>query len=60
MNRLLITRREFENDEEKSPWKSYVMYPGVLMVKKPEDRNLSAYIVTRDEVYIFCLLLTIN
>ena len=37
MNRLLITRQEFKNDEEKSSWKSYVKYPGVLMVKKPED-----------------------
>ena len=35
MNRLLITRREFKNDEEKSSWKSYVRYPAMLMVKKP-------------------------
>ena len=34
---ILITRREFKNDEEKGSWKSYVKYPGVLMVKKPED-----------------------
>ena len=48
MNRLLITRSEFESDEEKSIWKSYVKYPAVLMVKKPEDRNYSVYIVATD------------
>ena len=48
MNRLLITRREFKSVEEKSSWKSYVKYPGVLMVKKPEDRNFSVYIVATD------------
>ena len=48
MNRLLITRQEFKNDEEKSSWKSYVKYPGVLMVKKPEDRNYSVYMVASD------------
>ena len=48
MNWLLITRREFKSDEEKSPWKSYVKYPGVLMVKTPEDRNYSVYIVATD------------
>ena len=41
MNRLLITKRELQNDEEKSSWKSYVKYPGMLMplimVKNPED-----------------------
>ena len=48
MNRLLITRREFRSDEEKSSWKSYVKYPGVLMVKKLEDRNCSVYMVVTD------------
>ena len=48
MNRLLITRQEFKSDEEKSSWKSYVKYPGVLMVKKPEDRNYSVYMVASD------------
>ena len=41
MNRLLITRREFENDEKKSSWKIYAK----LMVKKPEDQNYSVYMV---------------
>ena len=48
MNRLLITRRESKNDEEKSSWKSYVKYPGALMVRKPEDRNYSVYMVASD------------
>ena len=47
MNRLLMTRREFKNDEEKSSWKSYVKHPGVLMVKKPEDQNC-VYLVATD------------
>ena len=41
MNWLLITRRKFKNDEERSSWKSYVKYPGELMVRKSEDRNYS-------------------
>ena len=49
MTRLLITRREFKSDEEKSSWKSYVKYPGVvLMVKKPEVQNYSACMVATD------------
>ena len=48
MNRLLITRREFKSDEEKSCWRSYVKYPGVSMVKKPEDQNYSVYMVATD------------
>ena len=43
-----MTRREFKSDEEKSSWKSYVKYPGVLMVKTPEDRNYSVYMVATD------------
>ena len=60
MNRLLITRREFKNDEEKSSWKSYVEHPGMLMVKKPEDQNCGVYLAATDQVYIFSFLLTIN
>ena len=48
MDRLLITRREFKSDEEKSYWKSYVKYPGAIMVKKSEDRNYSVYMVATD------------
>ena len=47
-NKLLITRREFKSDEEKSSWKSYVKYPGVLMAKKPEDQNYNVYMVAID------------
>ena len=50
MNRLLITRREFKSDNENNSWKSYVKYPRVLMVKKPEDRNYSVYMVATDQV----------
>ena len=48
MNRLLINRREFKSNEEKSFWKSYGKYPGVLMVKKSEDQNYSKYMVATD------------
>ena len=48
MNRLLITRREFKNDEEKNSWKGYVKYSGVLMIKKPEDQNYSVYMLVSD------------
>ena len=48
MKRLLINRREFKSDEEKSSWKNYEKYPGVLMVKKLEDRNYSIYMVVTD------------
>ena len=48
INRLLITRRGFKNDEEKSSCKCYVKYRGVLMVKKPEDRNYRVYMVAID------------
>ena len=48
MNRLLINWREFKSDEEKSSWKNYEKYPGVLMVKKLEDRNYSIYMVATD------------
>ena len=48
MNRLLITRKEFKSDEEKSSWKSSVKYPGVLMVKMLEDRNYNVYMVACD------------
>ena len=48
MNILLITRREFTNDEEKCSWKSYVKYLGVLMVKRTEDQNYSVYMIASD------------
>ena len=48
MNRLLITGQDFKSDEEKSSWKSYVKYPGVLMIKIPEHRNYNLYMVATD------------
>ena len=48
INRLLITSREFRNDEEKSSCKCYVKHPRVLMVKKPEDQNYRVYMVAID------------
>ena len=48
MSRLFVTRREFKNDEEKSSWKSYVKYPGILMVKKPDDQYYSLYMVASE------------
>ena len=47
-NRLLITSREFKNDEEKSSCKCYVKHPRVLMVKKPEGQNYRVYMVAID------------
>ena len=48
MNRLLITRKEFKSDEEKSFWKSYEKYPGMPMVRKPEDQHYNVYMVATD------------
>ena len=48
MNRLLITRKEFKSDEEKSFWKSYEKNPGMSMVRKPEDQNYNVYMVATD------------
>ena len=43
MNRSLITTKELKNEEEKSSWKRFVKYPGVLMAKKPEDQYYTVY-----------------
>ena len=58
MNRLLITRKEFKSDEEKSFWKSYEKYPGMPMVRKPEDQHYNVYMVATDQVHFHscCLL----
>ena len=40
MNSQLLTRKEFKQYEDKKLWKSYVKFPGVLMVKKPGDRGI--------------------
>ena len=43
MNPQLLKRKEFKQDEDKKLWKSYVKFPGVLMVKKPGDQGYKIY-----------------
>ena len=43
MNSLLLKRKEFKEDEVKKTWKSYVKFPGVLMVKKPTDEKYKVF-----------------
>ena len=37
MNLLPLKKKEFKEDEVRKTWKSYVKFPGVLVVKKPTD-----------------------
>ena len=39
INSLLLNRKEFKEDEVRKTWKSYVKFPGVLMVIKPTDEK---------------------
>ena len=43
MNSPLLKCKEFKQDEDKKLWKSYVKFPGVLMVKKPGDQGYKIY-----------------
>ena len=43
MNSLLLKRKEFKQDEVRKTWKSYVKFPGVLMVKKPTDEKYKVF-----------------
>ena len=43
MNSLLLKRKEFKEDEVRKTWKSYVKFPGVLMVKKPTDKKYKVF-----------------
>ena len=43
MNSQLLKCKEFKEDEDKKLWKSYVKFPGVLMVKKPGDQGYKIY-----------------
>ena len=43
MNSLLLKRKEFKEDEVRKSWKSYVKFPGVLMVKKPTDEKYKVF-----------------
>ena len=42
-NSLLLKRKEFKEDEVRKTWKSYVKFPGVLMVKKPTDEKYKVF-----------------
>ena len=43
MNSLLLKRKEFKEDEVRKKWKSYVKFPGVLMVKKPINEKYKSF-----------------
>ena len=43
MNSQLLKCKEFKQDEVKKLWKSYVKFPGVLMVRKPGDQRYQIY-----------------
>ena len=43
MNSQLLKRKEFKKGEDKKLWKSYVKFPGVLMIKKPGDQRYQIY-----------------
>ena len=43
MNSLLLKRKEFKEDYVRKPWKNYVKFPRVLMVKKPKDEKYKVF-----------------
>ena len=43
MNSQLLKHKEFKQGEDKKLWKSYVKFPGVLMVKKLGDQRYQIY-----------------
>ena len=43
MSSQLLKRKEFKQDEDKKLWKSYVKFPGVLMVMKSGDQRYQIY-----------------
>ena len=43
MNSLLLKRKEFREDEVRKTWKSYIKFPGVLMVKKPTNEKYKVF-----------------
>ena len=43
INELLKIRKTFKEDVNKKLWKSYVTYPGILMVKKEGEDTYSPY-----------------
>ena len=43
INFQLLKHKEFKQEEDKKLWKSYVKFPGVLMIKKPGDQRYQMY-----------------
>ena len=43
MNSLLLKRKEFKEDEVRKKWKSYVKFPGLLMVKKSINEKYKSF-----------------
>ena len=43
MSSLLLKRKKFKKDEVRKTWKSYVKFPGLLMVKKPTDEKYKVF-----------------
>ena len=43
INPQLLEYKEFKQDEDKKLWKSYVKFPGVLIVKKPGNKRYHIY-----------------
>lgn len=43
INSQLLKYKEFKQDDDKKLWKSYVKFPGVLIVKKPGDKSYQIY-----------------
>ena len=43
INFQLLNHKEFKQEEDKKLWKSYVKFPGVLMIKKPGDERYQMY-----------------
>ena len=48
MNALLPKKKEFKEDEVRKTWKSYVKFPGVLMMKELTDKNTKFLTVMRE------------
>ena len=48
MNALLPKKKEFKEEEVRKTWKSYVKFPGVLMMKELTDKNTKFLTVMRE------------
>ena len=54
MNALLPKKKEFKEDEVRKTWKSYVKFPGVLMMKELTDKNTKFLTVMREISFWRC------